>query len=243
MSTIPNIITLINLFLGCMAVSAAFLGQPTTAAGLIIICAILDFLDGTAARLLKAGSDMGKQLDSLADLISFGLAPAAIMYHYLSTSPHPTTMGAWLVSHIPYLAFLLTVCSAIRLARFNTDTRQTSTFIGLPTPANAMFFATIPLVIGYSGKQGQVYATLIDLTASIPKMSILILLFSWLLISPIRMFSLKFNSLGIKKNTTRYLFLLLTIMLFLFVGWESMPLIMLLYISTSIIAENLVPTK
>ena len=243
MKTIPNIITLINLFLGCMAVSAAFAGQPASAGGLIIICAILDFLDGTAARLLKAGSEMGKQLDSLADLISFGLAPAAIMFYYMSTSPHTPGMNAWLAGHAPYLAFLLTICSAIRLARFNTDPRQTSSFIGLPTPANAMFFATIPLVISYSGKQGLVYTMLVDLTASIPLMGILLLLFSWLLISPIHMFSLKFKSLGVRKNATRYVFLVLVIMLFLLVGWESMPLIMLLYIGTSIIAENLVPAK
>lgn len=235
MKHIPNAITLINLFTGCIAVASAFSGDAYTAAWLILFCAFLDFLDGTAARVLKAGSELGKQLDSLADLISFGMAPATILFTYLRTSPDAGHYQQILSSHLPYFAFLITVFSALRLARFNIDTRQTNSFIGLPTPANALFFAFIPLVLTISPSQGLIYASLVDFTASTPAMLITALLLSWLLIAPVNMFSMKFKSLKIRDNIVRYIFIISIVALFLFLGWESMTLIIPAYILTSFI--------
>lgn len=236
---IPNAITLLNLLFGCLAIVSAFSGNPAGAAQLIIICAILDFLDGTAARILKAGSEIGKQLDSLADLISFGLAPAAIMFHYMRSSPDMIGSQNSLLSYLPYFAFLITICSALRLARFNIDTRQIHAFVGLPTPANALFFASIPLAITYSANQGIVYDALVSLTSNKLLMAATILFFSWLLISPVKMFSLKFKSLAVKDNLTRYVFLTLSAIFLLLMGWDSTPLVILLYIIMSV-AEGLI---
>lgn len=235
MNHIPNAITLLNLLLGCLAVASAISGNPDSAALLIIMCAILDFLDGTAARILKAGSEIGKQLDSLADLVSFGLAPAAILYYYMSTSPDMDSSHGGLLSYLPNIAFLITICSALRLARFNIDTRQLHSFVGLPTPANALFFASFPLVTTFSAKQGWIYNALVDITTNNLMMATIILIFSYLLISPVKMFSLKFKSFAVKENLTRYVFLILSVILLFLLGWDSMPLIMLLYIITSVV--------
>lgn len=236
---IPNAITLLNLLLGCLAIVSALSGNTVAAAQLIIICAVLDFLDGTAARILKAGSEIGKQLDSLADLVSFGLAPAAIMFHLMSISPGLNESQNGLFAYLPYFAFLITICSALRLARFNIDTRQTHAFVGLPTPANALFFASIPLVMTYSSNQGTVYDALVSLTSNILPMAAIILLFSWLLISPVKMFSLKFKSLAVKENLTRYVFLTLSVIFLFLMGYDSTPLIILLYIIISV-SEGLI---
>ena len=236
MKQLPNIITLLNLFIGCMAVAAAFSGQSDRAAMLVIVCAVLDFLDGTLARVLKAESELGKQLDSLADLVSFGLAPAAIMYYYMRSSPDFPLFGAAAAIHLPALAFLITVFSALRLARFNTDPRQRSSFIGLPTPANALFFISIPLTISFSAQQGLIYGMLVDITRSSLAMGAIILVFSWLLVAPVRMFSLKITSLKLKENSMQYLFVLTVILLFIFVGWESITLIIPVYILISVLS-------
>jgi len=130
---IPNSITCLNLFSGCVAVFLAFKGNYEGAIIAILLAAVFDFFDGFAARLLKAYSPMGKELDSLADMVSFGVAPGAIVFSLLSE----TNVCEWL----PFLAFLIPVFSGLRLAKFNIDERQTTSFIGLPTPANAIFWA------------------------------------------------------------------------------------------------------
>jgi CDP-diacylglycerol---serine O-phosphatidyltransferase len=234
---IPNLITLLNLFLGCVAVTIAFGGDLVNAALLIAVCSILDFLDGTAARILNARSEVGKQLDSLADLISFGLAPSAIAYTYIINSMlQENIMSNYgFVSFTPYVAFMITLLSAVRLARFNIDSRQTTSFIGLPTPANALFFASIPLVIAFADSSGFVYNVLYYITSTTLLLIVLVAVFSWLLVSPIHMFSLKFKNLHWKDNKPRIILFTASLLLFILFGIESFTVIMVLYILLSLI--------
>lgn len=190
---IPNFITCMNLFSGCVAVILAFKGNYQGAFIAILVAAVFDFFDGFAARILKAYSPMGKELDSLADVISFGLAPGMIVFSLLTEA----NVCEWL----PYLAFLIPVFSGLRLAKFNIDERQTSSFIGMPTPANAIFWAG--LAFSYSGFLVQNYWAIIILTV----------LFSYLLVAEIPMFALKVKNLAWKDNQIQYIFLLVTVIL------------------------------
>jgi CDP-diacylglycerol--serine O-phosphatidyltransferase len=190
---IPNFITSLNLFSGCIAVYLAFQGNFQGAFIAILASAVFDFFDGFAARLLKAYSPMGKELDSLADVVSFGVAPGAIVFSLL----YKANIHEWL----PYLGFIIPVFSALRLAKFNIDERQTSSFIGLPTPANAIFWAG--LVFSYADLLVSNVWLLIALT----------LVFSYLLVAEIPMFALKFNNYSFKNNKIQYLFLFVTIIL------------------------------
>lgn len=188
---IPNAITCLNIFAGSMATVAAFESNFEAAALWIFAAALFDFLDGFVARLLRAYSPMGKELDSLGDCISFGLAPGMMLFTLLSSF---TTLPEW----SRYFAFLLIIFSALRLAKFNVDERQTTSFIGLPTPANALFWVALL----WSYQTGTIPFV-------IPEWAFLLLapLFSFFLISEIPMFSLKVKNISFKKNKVRYLFL------------------------------------
>jgi len=190
---IPNFITCLNLFSGCVATLLAFKGNYSGAFIAILVAAVFDFLDGFAARMLKAYSPMGKELDSLADIISFGLAPGIIVFSLLTEA----NVNEWL----PYVAFSIPVFSGLRLAKFNIDDRQSTSFIGLPVPANAIFWA------------GLVYSFSPFLLSNIWVLLILIGLFCYLLISEIPMFALKVNSLKWKANQLQYIFLIVSIAL------------------------------
>ena len=190
---IPNFITSLNLFSGCVGVLLAFQGNYQGAFIAILLSAVFDFFDGFAARLLKAYSPMGKELDSLADVVSFGVVPGVIVFFLLSK----IDINEW----IPYLAFLIPVFSALRLAKFNIDERQTSSFIGLPTPANAIFWGG--LVFSFSDFLISNAWILIGLT----------LVFSYLLVAEIPMFALKFKNFSWKNNQIQYLFLFVTLIL------------------------------
>ena len=195
---IPNALTCLNLFSGCIAGVMAFESRYELALLFIIISAVFDFFDGLAARALDAHSPIGKDLDSLADDISFGVAPSLIVFSLFKEMPYPAYMegtATWL----PYSAFLISVFSALRLAKFNNDTRQTTSFIGLPVPANALFWAS--LVAGY-------HPILTGGSAHPLGLLALVCLFSWLLVSEIPMFSLKFKNLSWKDNKVSFLFLL-----------------------------------
>lgn len=206
---IPNAITCCNLFSGCVACVMAFSGNYSVALAFVVLGAVFDFFDGMVARLLRVSSPLGVQMDSLADDVTFGLAPAAIVFSFMRGLPLPAFMSP-VETVLPYYAFLIAVFSAVRLAKFNIDTRQKSTFIGLPTPANALFWAS--LVAGFGD-------WIISLNAGWLLMVGLITLFSYLLVSEIPMFSLKFKSLRWRSNKIRYLFLLVSIpMLFLGIG-------------------------
>jgi CDP-diacylglycerol--serine O-phosphatidyltransferase len=212
---IPNFITSLNLLSGCIAIYFAFRGNYPVVLILILIAAVFDFLDGFAARLLKAYSPMGKQLDSLADVISFGLAPGVVAFSLLSQSESPFWVAC--------AGFIIPVFSALRLAKFNIDERQTSSFIGLPTPANAIFWVGL----GYSFSSYLITNNWIVL--------VLIVLFSGMLVSEIPMFSLKFKSLKWKPNQLQYLFLLVSIILLAAFQFDAFAPIIAWYIVLSVI--------
>ena len=181
---IPNAITCCNLFSGCIACVMAFKGDFHLAMAFIVLGAFFDFFDGMVARLLGVSSPMGVQMDSLADDVTFGLAPATIVFSFMQTKLLYPLYLSKVLCVLPYAAFFIAVFSAYRLAKFNVDTRQTSTFIGLPTPANALFWSSL---IAGGGEW------LNSLNAGWVLLLVLIALFSYLLVSEIPMFSLKFK--------------------------------------------------
>jgi CDP-diacylglycerol---serine O-phosphatidyltransferase len=184
---IPNLITCLNLFSGSLAVYYAFQANYEAVLLLVLLAAVFDFLDGFAARLLKAYSPMGKELDSLADVISFGMAPGTVAFSLLKASILPE----WLA----FAAFIIPVFSALRLAKFNIDERQTSSFIGMPTPANAIFWVGL----GYSHDKSFPLNEWIILG--------LIIVFSLLLVVELPMFSLKIKNFKNKQNILQGIFL------------------------------------
>lgn len=240
----PNILTCCNLLSGCFATFFAFQHNYTAALALIITGAVFDFFDGFAARLLHVSSPLGKELDSLADDITFGFAPAAIVFAMLGqlitpTSPYlancPTIVGFPLVSALPYLAFLIAAFSGLRLAKFNIDERQTTSFIGLPTPANALFWAA--LAVGLEEKD----FLHDDIALGICVLAVA--LFScWLLVSEIPMFALKFKSFGFRGNELRYSFVACSVVLLIGLGVTGFSAIIVLYILTSVM-NNIIGTK
>ena len=221
---IPNTITCCNLISGCIATYFAFQANFQLAFAFIIIGAVFDFFDGFAARLLHVSSPVGKELDSLADDITFGFAPAAIVFTMLRTLLSACGDGAAVcpvTPYVPYVAFVIAAFSALRLAKFNLDERQTTSFIGLPTPANALFWAALSVS---------------------PALVVGALLSSWLLVAEIPMFALKFKHYGVKGNELRYGFVLFSILLLAILGWVGFSAIIVLYILTSI-ANNAFGTK
>ena len=202
MRYIPNLITCLNLFAGCMAcVMALKFDNYIGAFTFIAFASIFDFLDGFAARLLKAYSKIGAELDSLADVVSFGLAPGCVIYSYISQ----LTAGTSLAFSLPFIAFLLPVFAALRLAKFNVDTRQTTSFLGLPVPACGLFWASfipsIPTVLPF------VHSNPILAIATI---LVLLIVFCLLMVSEIPMFSLKFKHYGWKDNERPYTLIILS---------------------------------
>ena len=220
---IPNTITCCNLISGCIATYWAFQGDYRLALLFIVIGAVFDFFDGMTARLLHVSSPIGKELDSLADDITFGFAPSAIVFSFLS--PLTTQLSPY----IPYLAFVMAAFSALRLAKFNLDERQTLGFIGLPTPANALFWGS--LIVG----AGQYIAPL-PYTAYIILIGTFVSCF--LLISEIPMFALKFKSWGWKGDEVKYIFLLTCIPLLLFFGISGLSVIIAWYVVLSILTKR-----
>lgn len=219
---VPNGITLLNALAGSLSIVYAFEQSYPVAAALIALAAVFDFLDGFAARLFKAYSPLGKELDSLADIISFGLAPAMIVFNYYRDLA-PGLLNENTMKILAFSAFIIPLFSALRLAKFNIDERQSQGFIGLPTPANALFWA-----------YGVVFIQDYNLQASSLVLPVLVLLFSWLLVSPIPMFSLKFSRFSIKGNRLRYFFLAGCFLLVLLIGWQAISLCVLWYILLSL---------
>lgn len=202
---IPNAITCCNLFSGCVACVMAFSGKFESAMLFIVLGAVFDFFDGMVARLLGVSSPLGVQMDSLADDITFGLAPATVIFSFMRYMiDYPSYLGDF-ADVLPYFAFMIAVFSACRLAKFNIDKRQTTSFIGLPTPANALFWSSL-IVGGEKWLVGMSNAWILLLA--------LIFIFSYFLISEIPMFSMKFKNLSWKSNKTRYIFLLVSLPMF-----------------------------
>lgn len=276
MFNVPNLITAGNLLCGIFAIILAFAGRIDIAPYFIFAAAILDFFDGFAARLLKQHSELGKQLDSLADVISFGLAPGLIMFVVLVNSHFfvfdfenylrdfnigihegilfPNVISSntynWInefvnfkvQNYYPLVALIIPVLSMFRLAKFNIDTRQSESFIGLNTPSNTLFLMTFPLVltqqINKTGWQHDLIIQLVNPWVLIP----IILIMSFLLISEIPFFGLKFKSFGWKGNEIRFIFLITCGILIFTLGWWSLAIIILLYLILSII-NNILQKK
>lgn len=225
---IPNTITCCNLISGCIAIAYAFSGKIEISFTWIIIGAVFDFFDGMSARLLKVSSPIGKELDSLADIVTFGVAPSTILFSKLGIMSYPSLLES-LRGILPFIAYIMAAFSALRLAKFNLDERQTLGFIGLPTPANALFWGS--LLIGL-GKR-------ID---SSPLMCIFIIvgifISSWLMVSEIPMFALKFKEWGWKKNQIKYIFLLTCIPLIATFGITGFAIIVAWYVIISYIIKK-----
>lgn len=225
---IPNTITCCNLISGCIAIAYAFSGKIEISFTWIIIGAVFDFFDGMSARLLKVSSPIGKELDSLADIVTFGVAPSTILFSKLGIMSYPSFIES-LRGILPFIAYIMAAFSALRLAKFNLDERQTLGFIGLPTPANALFWGS--LLIGL-GKR-------ID---SSPLMCIFIIvgifISSWLMVSEISMFALKFKEWGWKKNQIKYIFLLTCIPLIAIFGITGFAIIVAWYVIISYIIKK-----
>lgn len=213
---IPNALTCANLFSGCIGIVFAFKGDLHIAAYAVLISGIFDFFDGFSARLLHVKSEIGKELDSLADVVSFGFLPGVVMFQLLSQSD-------WSWPYIPYTGFMISIFSALRLAKFNIDTRQTEDFIGLNTPMNTLFIVSLPFI-------QRDYPELIGSTLFLIGLTILT---SWLLVSEIRIFSLKFGSLDWRGNKVKYVFLLISAALIAWLKFAAIPIVLILYIAAS----------
>ena len=237
---IPNIITSLNLLCGCVAVLFAVSGDLISAAFFVFFGIFFDFFDGLAARLLDAHSDVGLEFDSLADMITSGVAPAIVMVQLLNEAFFGSTLNiseifsneGWntgFTNYLPLIGLLIAVASGYRLAKFNVDTRQTSSFIGLPTPANALLILSLPLILQFQATdwvEGIILNKwfLIGLT----------IVSSMLLNAELPLFGLKFKTWDFKSNSIRYVFLLLCILFLILLKFIAIPLIILLYIVLSL---------
>ena len=219
---IPNTITCLNLISGCIATYFAFDSDYKMALLFIVIGAIFDFFDGMTARLLHVSSPIGKELDSLADDITFGFAPSAMVFSFLCSFHIHFPL-------IPFLAFIMAAFSALRLAKFNLDERQAMGFIGLPTPANALFWGA--LIVGSGDWLSSLpYAVWIILA--------MVLFCSYLLVSEVPMFALKFKTWGWQGNEIKYVFLLTCIPLLLLLGISGLAAIIAWYVLLSIVNNS-----
>lgn len=226
-SHIPNSVTLLNLLSGIIGIIWVLDGNIISGAWFILIAAFLDFIDGFAARLLKVQGELGKQLDSLADMVSFGVLPGIILFAMAKTNSQ--------IEWLPYCTLTLPLFSALRLAKFNLDTRQTDRFIGVPTPAAALFVSTIPHFAIQWPKIGTIITSPFFLVAIAFSLSIL-------LISEIPLIALKFKSFAISKNIYRYALVGLSLLLFIWLGLAGIPLIILSYIGLSV-AQNAIGSE
>ncbi|HSI77220.1 MAG TPA: CDP-diacylglycerol--serine O-phosphatidyltransferase [Lunatimonas sp.] len=221
---IPNLVTCLNLVCGMAGIYFVLEGNVLWAAYLVILAAVFDFLDGFLARVMDAYSELGKQLDSLADMVTFGVLPAFLVFKLIQLGGD--------FSYLPFIAFLIAVQSALRLAKFNIDTRQSDRFIGLPTPANALFFSALPhLAIS------QPWAA--KITASPMGLIALTMIFSWLLTAEIPLLALKFKNFQLKENGLRYLTLAIAGLSLALFGLGGIVFAILAYILLSLVDNAL----
>ena len=220
---IPNALTCCNLISGCVGVVAAFEGSLLLVPFMVWLAAIFDFFDGFVARLLKVSSPIGKELDSLADMLTFGFLPAALIFKMLQMQE----VALW----VPYLAFVIAVFSALRLAKFNIDTRQSDSFIGVPTPANALFLSSFPAILEYSSLP-------VDFIQEPWFLLGCTFIFSFLLVAELPLFALKFKSFGWADNKLKYIFLLTSVVFLILFQFVAIPLIIILYVLLSLISKK-----
>ena len=229
---IPNAITSANLLCGCLAITQIAEGNFLIASLLVLLGAFFDFFDGLAARSLNVGSELGAQLDSLADMVTFGIVPAYLAFEWLNQLDF---------SVLNYSAFLIAIFSAIRLAKFNIDDRQSTSFIGVPTPANALFWISIPLIFWQVENNFHFISAdfMLPIFNSFYFIIAAILVFSYLLIAELPLLALKFKNLSWKDNQFRFLLIVSSLVLFVLFLFAAIPFILLLYLILSIIQNNL----
>lgn len=237
---IPNLLTLLNLLSGIIAVVFAVEGYLIPAGIFVLLGIFFDFFDGFVARLLGVPGELGKQLDSLADVVTSGVVPGIVMFQLLKTS-----IGGWDgfslmpsiflqegYSFLPFVGFIISLASAYRLANFNIDTRQSNSFIGVPTPANTIFVISLPFILAYGSNE--LYKTII-----LNKWFLIavVLIGSYLMNANIPLFSLKFKDYSFKNNQIKYFFLILTILMLILLEFVAIPLVIVLYVLLSFV-EN-----
>jgi len=226
---IPNAITCCNLISGCVSILFLCHNRLLWAAAMIFIAAVFDFLDGFAARLLDAKSPIGAELDSLSDVVSFGVAPSFIVAWFLSR-----TGVTWWVHNFnvfPVFAFILAAFAAVRLAKFNLDTRQTSSFIGLPVPAVGLFIASLPFMLFHIGSSSALYQFVVNPYFLLAMVAV----FSWLMVSEVPFFSFKIKNLKFKDNILRYFVVIFAIVAVIILHWVALPFIFLFYMLLSVV--------
>ena len=226
---IPNTLTSCNLISGCIATVFALSANYSMTLSFIVLGAVFDFFDGMSARLLGVSSPIGKELDSLADDVTFGVAPSSMIFSVLFTLEYPSWIPLSVVPFLPYVAFVMAAFSAIRLAKFNLDERQTTSFIGLPTPANALFWGA--LIVGCD-----------DMLGAFPSVALILLAMvfvsSWILVAEIPMFALKFKHWGWSENKVKYVFIISCVPILLFFGITGISVIIAWYILLSILTAK-----
>lgn len=214
---IPNAITAANLFTGAVGVYLASQFNFEWVAFCIVLAAFFDFLDGMLARLLKVHSEIGKQLDSLADMVTFGFLPSYVLFQFLQQNE---------AGILSFVAFFIAVFSAFRLAKFNIDTRQSEEFIGLPTPANALFIGFLVFLKEIA---------ILNFLFETPTLLTIAVVFSVMLVVEIPMIALKFKNLKFQENIFRYLIIILAVVLISLFQFSAVPIVILLYILLSLI--------
>jgi CDP-diacylglycerol--serine O-phosphatidyltransferase len=226
---IPNSITLLNLLCGCIAMVFVTTLDFEMAFYFVCLGIFLDFFDGFFARLLKVSGPLGLELDSLADMVTSGVVPGYVMFFMLSNSQHEISTNFML----PYLGFIITMGSCYRLAVFNIDTRQTNSFIGLPTPANALFILSLPLVLKYSDS-----LIVLEILTNQWVLLIITLFSAYILNAEIPLFSLKIKKFNFKDNALQISFLLFSFLLLLFFQYAGIPLVIICYVLLSIVSNK-----
>lgn len=236
---IPNTITLLNLLAGLLALIHAFNGNYNEAFSLVCLGIFFDFWDGFFARIWKVQSPIGLQLDSLADMVTSGVVPGLVMYKMLgdiqeNQAQYNLTEDTYYMGVVPYLGFLITLASCYRLAKFNVDTRQTDSFIGLPTPANALLIMSIPMIQFHSE-----FEWLVDFLSNPYVLVGITVLSSYLLNAEIPLFSLKVKSFSWEKYKMQVVFLILSVILIALLEFIAIPIIILLYVILSVVNNTI----
>lgn len=236
---IPNAITLLNLLAGLFALIHAFNGNYNEAFSLVCLGIFFDFWDGFFARIWKVQSPIGLQLDSLADMVTSGVVPGLVMYKMLgdiqeNQSQYNLTEDTYYMGVVPYLGFLITLASCYRLAKFNVDTRQTDSFIGLPTPANALLIMSIPMIQFHSE-----FEWLVDFLSNPFVLFGVTVLSSYLLNAEIPLFSLKVKNFSWEKYKMQVVFLILSVILIVLLEFIAIPIIILLYVILSVVNNTM----
>jgi CDP-diacylglycerol--serine O-phosphatidyltransferase len=253
---IPNALTCCNLLCGCFGILVTIYNKLDLAFYLVLIAAVFDFLDGFAARMLKVSSPIGKDLDSLADMVTFGVLPGFIMYKMIGSEYSLSAISPLLTSPVPgwhttvfpyslfisFIAFIIPVFSALRLAKFNNDTRQSDSFIGVNTPANTLLISSLGYIFVTVLNSEEGPGNFFDLLYNTYTLVGLTLLMSFLLVSELPIFALKFKNFGWTDNKIRYVFLIIAVILLILFQFYAFPFIIFLYILLSII-NNIITKK